>query len=105
MAANHTAVILFTATTVIPAFAGIQKDCKMKLPCVYILSNQRNGTLYIAVTPNLIQRVWQHKNALIEGFTKRHGAHILVWHESPETMYSAITLEKSLKRWKRAWKT
>ena len=76
----------------------------MKAPCVYILANKPNGTLYIGVTSNLVQRVWQHKNDLVEGFTKRYGVHRLVWYEAHESMESAITREKMLKRWKRAWK-
>ena len=76
----------------------------MKAPCVYILANNPNGTLYIGVTSNLVQRVWQHKNDLVEGFTKRYGIHRLVWYEAHENMESAITREKMLKRWKRAWK-
>ena len=76
----------------------------MKQPCVYILANKRNGTLYIGVTSNLLQRVWQHKNDLVEGFTKRYGVHMLVWYESHETMENAITREKAIKDWKRTWK-
>ena len=76
----------------------------MKQPCVYVLASKRNGTLYVGVTSNLVQRVWQHKNDLVEGFTKRYGVHMLVWYESHETMESAITREKSIKEWKRAWK-
>ena len=76
----------------------------MKQPCVYILASKTNGTLYVGVTSNLVQRVWQHKNDLVEGFTQRYGVHTLVWHESHETMESAITREKNLKRWKRDWK-
>ena len=76
----------------------------MKQPCVYMLASKRNGTLYVGVTSNLVQRVWQHKNALVEGFTKRYGVHTLVWYEIHETMESAITREKAIKRWKRDWK-
>ena len=76
----------------------------MKLPCVYILSNNPKGTLYIGVTSNLVQRVWQHKNDLVEGFTKQYGVHRLVWYELHETMESAIAREKALKKWNRAWK-
>ena len=76
----------------------------MKAPCVYILANKPNGTLYIGVTSNLVQRVWQHKNDLVEGFTKRYGIHRLVWYEAHENMESAIAREKMLKRWERAWK-
>ena len=71
---------------------------------MYVLANKRNGTLYVGVTSNLVQRVWQHKNNLAEGFTKRYGIHMLVWYELHETMASAITREKTLKEWKRPWK-
>lgn len=73
-------------------------------PCVYILSNQRNGTLYTGVTSNLVQRVWQHKNDLVDGFTKKYQAHMLVWYEQHESMESAILREKQIKEWKRQWK-
>ena len=76
----------------------------MKQPCVYMLASRRNGTLYVGVTSNLVQRVWQHKNDLVEGFTKRYGVHTLVWYEIHEVMESAITREKAVKRWKRDWK-
>ena len=76
----------------------------MKQPCVYIMANKPNGTLYIGVTSDLIQRAWQHKSDLVPGFTKRYGTHTLVWYEVHETMESAITREKRLKEWKRAWK-
>jgi len=73
-------------------------------PCVYILANIRNGTLYIGVTSDLIARVWQHKNNVIEGFTKKYQAHLLVWYEVHQNMESAISREKSLKKWNRVWK-
>ena len=76
----------------------------MKSPCAYILTNKPKGTLYIGVTSNLTQRVWQHKNDLVEGFTERYGVHRLVWYEVHETMESAIMREKALKKWNRAWK-
>ncbi len=76
----------------------------MKQPCVYILASRRNGTLYIGVTSTLLQRVWQHKNDFVDGFTKRYGVHTLVWYESHETMESAIMREKAIKEWNRAWK-
>ena len=77
---------------------------ELKRPCVYILASKRNGTLYLGVTSDLVQRVWQHKNDVVEGFTKRHGVHTLVWYEPHESMESAITREKAIKEWKRAWK-
>ena len=76
----------------------------MKVPCVYILASKRNGTLYIGVTSNLVQRVWQHKNKLADGFTKEHGVETLVWYEVHRSMVEAITRERQMKRWKREWK-
>ena len=76
----------------------------MRTPCVYILASKPNGTLYIGVTSDLIQRVWQHKNDFVEGFTKHYGVHSLVWYEVHGSMESAITREKALKKWRRAWK-
>ncbi|SCY75381.1 GIY-YIG nuclease family protein [Desulfoluna spongiiphila] len=73
-------------------------------PCVYILASGKNGTLYIGVTSDLVQRIWQHKEDFVDGFTSRHKIHALVWYEVHETMESAITREKRLKKWNRAWK-
>jgi putative endonuclease len=73
-------------------------------PAVYILANNRNGTLYIGVTSDLIKRVWQHKNNVVKGFTEKYGVHQLVYYELHDTMESAIAREKLLKNWKRAWK-
>lgn len=76
----------------------------MKRPCVYLLASRRNGTLYVGVTSDLARRVQEHKDALVEGFTKRYGVHTLVWSEAHESMESAIAREKAIKEWKRAWK-
>ena len=76
----------------------------MKQPAVYILASRRNGTLYIGVTSNLVQRVWQHKQDLVEGFTKKYQVHTLVYYEQHGDMVTAITREKQLKKWNRAWK-
>ena len=76
----------------------------MKQPCVYLLASQRNGTLYIGVTSDLIKRVWEHKQDLTEGFTRKYGVHELVWYEQHADMLTAIAREKTLKEWKRAWK-
>ena len=76
----------------------------MKEPCVYILASKRNGTLYIGVTSDLPQRVWQHRNGTFDGFTSKHGVHTLVWYEQHQTMVDAIGREKALKKWNRAWK-
>ena len=75
-----------------------------KQPAVYILASNRNGTLYIGVTSDLIKRIWEHRNNMAEGFTKRYGVHRLVWYELHESMESAIEREKRLKEWKRVWK-
>jgi putative endonuclease len=73
-------------------------------PCVYILASKRNGTLYVGVTNDVVRRVWEHKNNVIEGFTKKYGVHTLVYFELHETMPNAILREKQMKRWNRAWK-
>lgn len=73
-------------------------------PCVYMLASQRNGTLYTGVTGNIKQRVWEHKNNVVEGFTQKYAVHTLVWYELHETMESAIQREKAIKNWKREWK-
>ncbi len=75
-----------------------------KQPCVYILTNRRNGTLYVGVTSALPKRVWEHKNKLVPGFTRKYGLDKLVWYERHETMESAILREKAIKNWKRLWK-
>jgi len=75
-----------------------------KQPAVYILASKRNGTLYIGVTSDLVKRIWEHKNNVIEGFTKRYNIHRLVWYELHENMESAINREKQMKEWKRKWK-
>lgn len=71
---------------------------------VYLLASQRNGTIYVGVTNNLLRRTWEHKNALVDGFTKKHGVNILVWYEVHQDIHAAIAREKRLKRWNRAWK-
>ena len=76
----------------------------MKQPCVYILANRRNGTLYVGVTSDIVRRVWQHKNDLAQGFTQKYRVHTLVWYELHADMASAIGREKAIKEWKRAWK-
>jgi putative endonuclease len=75
-----------------------------KLPCVYILASKRNGTLYTGVTSDLVKRVHEHKNGLADGFTKKYKIHKLVYFEMHEDMNAAITREKQIKKWKRAWK-
>ncbi|MDO8566511.1 MAG: GIY-YIG nuclease family protein [Candidatus Moranbacteria bacterium] len=76
----------------------------MKSYFVYILASQRNGTLYIGVTSNLLKRVKEHKLDLVEGFTKRYCVHTLVYYEQTENVMSALTREKQMKKWDRSWK-
>jgi len=76
----------------------------MKYYFVYIMASEKNGTLYIGLTNNLIRRVWEHKQDLVGGFTKKYGVHRLVWYEAVPDVVSAIELEKRLKKWRRAWK-
>ena len=76
----------------------------MKQPAVYIMANKRNGTLYTGVTSNLVQRVWQHREGVADGFTKRYGCKRLVWFEMADTMDGAISREKQIKAGSRAKK-
>lgn len=76
----------------------------MKQFYVYILASKRNGTLYTGVTSNLTQRVWQHKNDMVEGFTRKYNVKKLVYYEVHDNAESAITREKRIKKWKRNWK-
>ncbi len=71
---------------------------------VYILSNKERGTLYVGVTNDLLRRVYEHKEGLADGFTKRHGTKQLVYFETHESIEAAILQEKRLKRWQRDWK-
>ena len=73
-------------------------------PYVYLLASRRNGTLYLGVTSNLIQRVAQHRIEAFGGFTAEHGVKLLVWFEQHATMEHAIIREKQIKKWRRAWK-
>ena len=75
-----------------------------KLPTVYIMTNRRNGALYVGVTSNLIKRVWQHREGVFDGFTKRHSLKSLAWFERMPTMVAAIAREKEIKKWNRQWK-
>ena len=76
----------------------------MKFPCVYILASRREGALYVGVTADLAQRVWQHKSDFVKGFTSRYNIHSLVWYEAHDSMESAIAREKAIKKWRRQWK-
>ena len=71
---------------------------------VYIMASRRNGTLYLGVTSNLPRRVYEHREELIDGFSRKHGCKLLVWFEQHEEVGRAIDREKELKKWRRAWK-
>ena len=73
-------------------------------PCVYILASARNGTLYTGVTSDLVGRAQQHRDGRVRGFSEKYGVKMLVWFEQHSTMESAITREKRIKKWNRAWK-
>ena len=76
----------------------------MKYGFVYILASKPNGTLYIGVSSQLKKRVYQHQADLVDGFSKKHAVHRLVYFEGPLEIEAAITREKKLKRWRREWK-
>ncbi|MDP3997303.1 MAG: GIY-YIG nuclease family protein [bacterium] len=71
---------------------------------IYIMASKRNGTLYIGVTNDLVRRVWEHKQKLVDGFTKKYRVDKLVWYQIAEEPIAAITREKQLKNWHRQWK-
>ena len=76
----------------------------MKAGFVYIMASQRNGTLYIGSTSDLLQRTYQHRNGLIEGFTKDNRCNLLVWYEAHDDLQGARLREVQMKKWKRLWK-
>ncbi|MEH3160158.1 MAG: GIY-YIG nuclease family protein [Sphingomonas taxi] len=71
---------------------------------VYIMASGRNGTLYLGSTADLARRVWEHRNAVVDGFTKRYGCHLLVWYDVLGSWEAARQRELQMKQWKRAWK-
>ena len=75
-----------------------------KIYCVYLLASSRYGTLYTGVTSDLVKRAWQHREKLVDGFTKAYDVRKLVWYEIHEDVMAAITREKQIKKWNRAWK-
>ena len=76
----------------------------MKQYYVYILASKRNGTLDIGVTNDLAKRIYEHKQDLVDGFTKKYSVHTLVYYEAYANIEEAITREKQIKKWERAWK-
>jgi putative endonuclease len=90
---------------VIPDLIGDPESMyKEKIYYVYILASKKNGTLYIGVTDNLIKRSYQHRNNLVEGFTKKYNIHKLVYYETTNNIQAALSREKQLKKWNRVWK-
>ncbi len=88
-----------------PRRQGIQKDDEVeKQFFVYILASKRNGTLYTGMTSNLAKRVWQHKQGMVDGFTKKYNVKMLVYYEIHGSVEGAINREKQIKKWKRVWK-
>lgn len=77
---------------------------KEKRGFVYIITNKPFGTLYIGVTSDLIKRIWEHKNKVVEGFSKEHELKMLVYFETHDEITSAILREKQMKKWNRNWK-
>jgi putative endonuclease len=76
----------------------------MKQYYVYILASKKNGTLYIGVTSDLVKRIYEHKQNLVDGFTKEHDVHLLVYYEAHQDVEEAILREKQMKKWNRKWK-
>ncbi|MFA5830795.1 MAG: GIY-YIG nuclease family protein [Candidatus Paceibacterota bacterium] len=76
----------------------------MKTGFVYIMASERNGTLYIGVTSDLVKRVYEHKTSAVDGFTKKYNIHTLVYYEMADDIRGAIEREKQLKKWNRQWK-
>ena len=74
------------------------------LSYVYIMASGRNGTLYTGVTTDLARRAYEHRESLLEGFTRKYGVKILVWFEIHDSLTAAIAREKAIKRWRRSWK-
>jgi putative endonuclease len=76
----------------------------MKAGFVYIMASRKNGTIYIGVTSDLAGRAYQHREALVPGFTKRYGCKLLVWYEAYDDLQDARLRELQMKEWKRSWK-
>ena len=85
-------------------FSNHENSHMQKQPCVYIMTNKFRGTLYVGVTSDLHQRVWQHRNHVVKGFTNNYELTCLVYYEPHENMNKAIRREKAIKKWYRAWK-
>lgn len=96
-------VLDFRRASVIPANAGISL-LKMKNYYLYIVTNRKNGTLYIGITNNLVGRIFEHKEKIFDGFTKKYNLDKLVYFEHAYDINTTIIREKRMKKWKREWK-
>jgi putative endonuclease len=76
----------------------------VKPRCVYIKANRKNGAIYIGVTSDLVKRVWEHREGVVAGFTRKYGCKLLVWYEAYDDLQEARRRELQMKGWKRAWK-
>jgi putative endonuclease len=76
----------------------------VKAGSVYIMASGKNGTIYIGVTSDLVKRVWEHRNGVVPGFTRKYGCKLLVWFEAYDDLQEARRRELQMKEWKRAWK-
>ena len=76
----------------------------MKPGFVYIMASGRNGTLYIGVTSDLVKRVWEHRNGVVPGFTRRYECKLLIWYAAYDDLQDARSRELQMKKWKRLWK-
>lgn len=86
-------------------FSRLSKFMKIKRSYnVYIMASKRNGTLYVGLTSNLAQRIWQHKQGTFDGFTKKYNVKLLMYYEIYQEINTAIEREKRLKKWNRKWK-
>jgi putative endonuclease len=82
---------------------GVGPSVLTKTYCVSLLASKRNGTLYVGVTNDLVRRVWEHREHVVPGFTKRYDVTKLIWFEVHNSIEAAITREKQIKAWKRQW--
>jgi putative endonuclease len=88
----------------IPAQAGTHSE-RWSMFYVYLLASRPYGTLYVGTTSDLARRVWEHKNKVVPGFTRRYGVDQLVWFEAHQSADEVLRREKRLKEWRRDWKT